>query len=366
MKRRIMLILAIALAFSLVMGACGGGETVTAEPASDPEPTAPSEPAAEPGDDWADTPEHTLILTNHDTDQSLLGQYAYAWGEMVYQASKGRIEVQVNNGGGLAGPTESLDKVRGGSVDLAWGLQSFYGGQFPLSDGLSLPYLPYTSSSQASKIAMDIWENTDLLDAEYADVKVILLRANSDAPIITASKKLETAADMGGMTVRATANPLVSWLAEFGANGQGCPIGELFQNLAQGTFDGALTDWHAINSFQLYDAAQYFADEKVQYNTYYILMNLDAYNRLPADLQAVVDECSGQAALDLMLTAWDEMTDIGQAASLAAGCDIYKLPDEENQKLRDAADKINAAWAAENGAAGQAILDAINAGVSRF
>jgi len=281
---------------------------------------------------------------------------------MVHQASNGRIKVEVNNGGSLAGPTASLDAVKSGVVDLAWGLQSFYPGQFVFTDGLTLPYLPYKNAAQASDVMMDIWENNNILqqDRGYTGTKVILIRSNCDAPITTAKKKLNTTADMRGMTIRASAAPLVSWLAEFGATGQGCPITELFQNLQNGAFDGALTDWHGIDSFQLFDnCAKYFADEKVQFNTYYFLMNQDTYNNLSAENKAAIDACSGQAALALMKDAWDNMTDGTKQKITKAGGEVYNLPAAEHQKLIDAADKVTRNYIAANGASMRQLYDRI-------
>ena len=303
-----------------------------------------------------------LILTQHDPDNSLPGQYGHAWAKLVNEKSKGRIEVIVNNGGSLASPVESLDKVKSGEVDLAWGLQSFYGGQFKLTDGLTLPYLPYKNAAQASEVMMNIWNNTNLLqkDSGYAGTKVILIRANCDAPITTAKKKLTVADDLRGMTIRASAAPLVSWLGVFGATGRGCPITELFQNLVNGAFDGALTDWHGISSFQLYDnCAKYFADEMVQFNTYFFVMNQAKYNSLSAEDKAVIDECSGLAALALMKNAWDDLTVKTKEAIAKAGGEVYKLPAAEHQKLRDAAAKITQQWIAQNGADGKRLYDKI-------
>ncbi len=303
-----------------------------------------------------------LILTQHDPDQSLPGQYCHAWAKMVNEKSNGRIEVLVNNGGSLASPVESLDKVKSGEVDLAWGLQSFYGGQFKMTDGLTLPYLPYKNSAQASDVMMNIWNTTGILqkDPGYAKTKVILIRANCDAPITTAKKKLNTVEDLRGMTIRASAAPLVAWLGEFGAVGRGCPITELFQNLSNGAFGGALTDWHGIESFKLFDnCAKYFADEQVQFNTYYFLMNEAKYNKLSAEDKAVIDACSGEAALALMKDAWDNLTDKTKAEIVKAGGEVYKLPPAENQKLRDAAVKVTQQWVSQNGADGKQIYDKI-------
>ncbi|NTV89739.1 MAG: TRAP transporter substrate-binding protein DctP [Clostridiales bacterium] len=376
MKKRLYTVLALVVTLMMVFSACGGStpaKTDTAATTAAAASTAASadtvaatsaEPAATQSGtaDFAKKPEVSLMLTQHDPDNSLPGQYCHAWAKMVYEKSKGRIEVIVNNGGSLAKPTESLDKVKDGAVDIAWGLQSFYPGQFTMTDGLSLPYLPYTNSSQASDVMMNIWENTDLLksDTGYGGTKVLLIRSNCDAPITTAKKKLETTADLKGMTIRASAKPLVNWLSELGATGKGCPINELFQNLQNGAFDGALTDWHGIESFRLYDnCAKYFADERVQFNTYYFLMNQAKYDSLSPENKAVIDECSGQAALSLMKDAWDNMMTTTKASSATAGGEVYKLSDAEHQKLVDAATKITTAWVAERGDAGKQLYDKI-------
>ena len=356
MKKKMFLVLALVLAFTMVFAACNNSTPAPADPAPAPAPAPADTSDAE--EEFAATPEVTLILTQHDPDASLPGKYCNDWAEAVYQASKGRIKVEVHNGGDLAKPAESLDKVRDGSVDLAWGLQSFYGGQFPLTDGLSLPYLPYSDAAHASAVMMDIYES-GMLDAEYSDVKVLLIRANCDAPIITASKKLDTAADLKGMTIRATAAPLVSWLGEFGAGAQGCPINELYQNLQQGTFNGALTDWHGVDSFKLYEVAKFYADEQVQYNTYYFLMNKGSYDKLSDENKAVIDSLSGQNALAINLNDWDDLTAGTKTTIEQNGGEVYKLSDDEHAKLVAAAEKVTQDWVAANGDAGKALYDKI-------
>ena len=357
MKRKLLLMLAALLALTMTFAACdgssdetaGGNEAVTEEEGEEEENSAPV----------ASAPEVTLVLTQHDPDASLPGKYCFAWADLVKAKSNGRIEVQVNNGGSIAKPTESLGMVKEGTVDLAWGLQSFYPGEFPLTDGLSLPYLPFTSAEQASRTIMDIWENTDLLADEYANYKVILLRANCDAPIITTDKKLNTAGDLSGLTLRATAAPIVSWLGAFGANAQGVPINELYSVLQNGAMQGAITDWHGIDSFKIFEVAKEYADEKVQYNTYYFLMNKAKYDSLPDDLKAVIDECSGQTALDLMIGDWDALTDSTKDKVNENGGEIYTLPDAEHQKLLDAANDVLDAWIGDNGDKAQQLYDKV-------
>jgi len=151
--------------------------------------------------------------------------------------------------------------------------------------------------------------------------------------------------------------------------GKPCVIGELYQNLQNGAFDGAITDWNAHRSFMLYDnCAKYFADEYVQFNTYFFLMNEKKYNSLSPENKAVIDKCSSWAAVDLNLHWADEFKIKCMEIIRNAGCEIYQLPPEEHQKLVDAAKKSNAAWLKDNKAEAlyEAILQSIEKSADKF
>ena len=374
MKKIPALLLVFAMIFALA--ACGGGASSpppppsggTNTPAPPPPsgggtPAAPEAPAAPEEEPWADTPEVVLVLTQQDPDHSLPGQYCFAWADAVYQESRGRIEVQVNNGGVIAGSTILLDATQSGVADVAHGCPHFYPGRFPMTDMTIMPFMPYKSSVHASEVFMDIWENSDILqtDPGWKGVKVLTLRAMCDVPIITASKKLTSAADMRGMRFRATIAPLQNWLAELGAVGEGCPIGELFQNLQNGTFDGALTDWHGVFAFRFHDnCAKYFADEKVQFAMYFLIMNEDVYNRMSLENQAAIDRVSGMAAFEIMKSAWDDLAEqVKYEIENEFGGEVYNLPAGEINILREAAEKTNAAYVASQGDQGKKLYDLI-------
>ena len=372
-------IFALLLALVMVMGvvACGGADAPSAPapgpaapnqpaapapaPAPAPGPGVPAPPPAAPDEPWADRPEVTLVLAGHDPDHSLPGRYVHAWAEAVFNESRGRILVEVHGGSTIAGATQVLDAAKSGLADISFGLPSFYPGQFPMTDALIMPYSPFKTSVAASEAFMDVWYNTNLLQSDpgYSGLHVIMLRANCDTPIITASRKLNVAEDLRGMRVRATIAPLQNWLAEFGAVGEGCPIGELFQNLQNGTFDGALTDWHAIFSYRFYDnCAKFYADEKVQWNMYFFVMNQRVYDRLSPANKAVIDRLSGPGAFEIMKDAWDELTIETHALVKAeAGNEIYNLPAAEATKLREAAQRTNAAYIQSLGTPGQQLWE---------
>jgi TRAP-type C4-dicarboxylate transport system substrate-binding protein len=358
MKKKILFAIMLMLVAVSVFTGCGGGGNAPENTSSS---TTLEDTEVSEDEGFAEKPEVTLILTQHDPDDSMPGQYCFAWADMVYQKSKGRIEIQVNNNATLAKPTESLDMVRSGAVDLAWGVQLFYPDVFPLTDAITLPMLDLGTSAQAAQAVMDIWLNTNLLDDEYKDYKVIMIRPSCPSLILT-NKKIEKIEDLRGMKMRISGLPLIDFFEQFNVKSEGVPINELYSVLQNGSFDGATADWHGIYSFKFQDVAKYFADEKMTYMTYYFLMNLDKYNNLPDDLKAVIDECSGQAALNLNIDSWDTIVEKGKQGAIDKGDEIYNLDEETLARMREAAEETNKKWIADmeaKGLRGQEMYDTL-------
>lgn len=361
MKKRMLGVLALVLALSMVFASCASGGDSGASAAPPPADTgsAAADPAAE-GQQYEE-PEISLVLTQHDPDESMPGQYCFDWADMVKEKSNGRLEIQVNNNGVLAKPTESLDMVRSGAVDLAWGLQSFYPDVFPLTDAIALPMLDLGTGAEAARATMDIFENTDLLTEEYAEFKTIMIRPSYSSPILS-DRQINSVADFSGLKMRITAPPLIDFFDHFDVLSEGVPINELYSVLQNGAFNGAITDWHAVYSFNLEDVSPFFADETISYTTYYFLMNLEKYNSLPDWAKQVIDECSGQAALELNIDSWDTIVEEGKAGAEAAGDTIYRLDDATRAAMQEAADDSIQNWIAEmegKGQRGQEMYDTL-------
>ncbi len=373
MKKRLSIVLAALMCVSLLLlAACGGGVEAPASsstPAASTSTASGSEPGSEAtstgGDGWVVDPakaEKTLKLTHHDPPQSATGKFLDAWAAQVNEASDGRLYIEVVSGGSLAGPKESLDMMKTGGVDIAWSLQSFYPGLFPMTESMMLPMLGISSAAQGSAAIWDLYTNTDYLKAEYEDYHVLLLHTNCDSPISTTSKKIETVDDIKGLQVRTLAGPPTSFMELLGAQPNDIPIGDVYSSLEKGVIDAVVTDWHAINSFKLYEQLNYYLDAHVQVSPYFLLMNKDSYAALPEDLQKILDDNSGAAALELAGASWDDVqTSVTEIINEKDPEAIYTLSDDETAKLVAAGETTEANWVTEKTEAGydaQACLDA--------
>ena len=368
MKRGLAITLAMLILLVAFTAACGGGGGGGGGPApgsaappaagTSPDGSAPPSGGADPGGAPAGNPFEGLptfrfVLSQADSDQSLPGQYMHAWAQMVHEKSHGHIVVDVNNGGGIAAHPQALGMLLDGTIDMTWVIHSPYPDVFPMSEVFFLPTIDLGTSEQATRTFVDVFENTDLFDDEYANVKVIALRTTTSGIFFTRDQSIDSMSDLNGLIIRSAVNSVTRALSQIGVRGEGVPIAELYSVLQNGSFDGAITDYHGIHFSRLYEVANYFYDHPIQYVTYMFVMNLDAYNSLPPELQQVIDDLSGQAAIDVMPDDWDRLSAVVHGEIRDSGGDIYTFPPDVWAQFQAAAEVATAEWIADQESRGR-------------
>lgn len=362
MKKRLAVLLAALMCLSLVLVGCGGGVDNTAadDNATDNNAaasTATTDTSTAGGTETAaDAVE--LSLTHHDPPESATGKFLDAWAATIKDASNGSVDIQVMHGGSLAGPKESLDMCKSGAVDIAWSLQAFYPGIFPMTEVMALPMMGITSAAQGSAALWDLYENTDYLDEEYSDYKVLLIHTNCDSPISTKGKPLSSIADLSGMNVRTNSGPPTTFMQKLGSSPQDIAVTDLYSSIEKGVLDAVVTDWHAINSFKLYEQLTDYLDAHVQVSPYFLVMNQAKWDSLSTEQQDAIESCSGSAALELAGSAWDDVQTAVTEKIEEQGNNIYTLDDAEMKQLEDTAQEVKDEWIAAAGENGQAVYDA--------
>lgn len=111
-------------------------------------------------------------------------------------------------------------------------------------------------------------------------------RTYSTKPIDPATGRLD------GLKLRAAGPTATAWVEALGGTAVSMPIGELYEALDRGLVDGATVGGGAQLAVQFgwHEKLEYVVEQSVAYTAGMYLMNLDAWNDLPADLQqAVVD-----------------------------------------------------------------------------
>ena len=347
MKKRLFIVLAVMLALTMTLAACGGGIETPPEPAPAPPvetPTAPAEPDPTPP---ASTETFEFNLQNHDSPVGATAQFLDAWAEAIKEASGGRIIINNFHGGSLGGPRDSYNMVADGTVDIAWGLPSFTPGLFPGTDAIALPFIGVKTSLQASYALWELYDTTEYLKPEWSDVHMILLHTNCDAPLLS-NKKIESADDLRGMNLRINGGPPTEWAKLVGANPMNIGIGDVYAAMEKGAVDGVTsTGWDVVAAFKFYEQADYFLDYAIHVNPYFLVMNKGSYDKLPDDLKAIMDDFSGYGALEVVGSRWADVKAAVFGSIEETGGTIYKLDPAEQAKLDDFGVQAREIWMEE-------------------
>lgn len=351
MKRVLACILALVMLFTLA--ACGSSSSGSTNSGSSSDSGSASAATSDSGSSAAsDDTVYELIVQNHDPSSSICAQFIEDWEALVTEASDGRIQFVNYHGGSLGGATETVDMVLNGQADIGWTSSSINVGRMPTSDGIALPMLGFEDTNEAAAVMWYMYENHDYISDEWADYYVIECSAACDVPFTTTKKKVESASDFKGLRMRCVVPGVSYMLQELGCVPMSITISDTYENLEKSVADGCMNDWHNIMAFSLWDVLGYAMDANVSFANQALIMNQAKYDSLPADLQAVIDEYSGEFAAAMAGEYWESSITKSMAIAEESGVEIYEPNDEVSAAMNAAAAVAWDKWAADMDADG--------------
>src|SRR5947208_12205696 len=109
------------------------------------------------------------------------------WVKQVEEATKGRVKVEVYPSQTLIRGVDMWKGVRAGIADIGWCVQGYWPEQTPLSDVMSLPFLPITAAEKGSEALWKLYEKFPSVQKEYAEIVPLVLYTSS--PNLLVSKR---------------------------------------------------------------------------------------------------------------------------------------------------------------------------------
>lgn len=309
--------------------------------------------------------EVTLRLHHFLADTSPVHQgYLMPWAERVETQSDGRIEVQIYPSMQLGGAAPSLiDQATDGVVDLVWTLPGYTAGRFPISEAFELPFMA-GPAEQASPALCEFY--FDHLQDEYSGVRPITLHTAGSGVFHVQGEPIRSIEDLDGMQIRAPNRVTTEALALLGAEPIGMPVPEVPESLSRGVIDGALLPWEVTAPLRVAELVEshtdFGSDHGIYTSVFLLAMNIDAYEALPEDLQAVIDANSMHSGCDESRIAGANMdaADIpGHELAVEQGNEIHVIPADEAVAWEEALAPLHAQWVADmndRGLDGEAML----------
>ncbi|KHA54086.1 TRAP transporter substrate-binding protein DctP [Sulfitobacter geojensis] len=298
-------------------------------------------------------------------DLALFGSPAFrvageAFADYVNQNSDGKMEIVVHNGT-LSPSREILDNVSIGAFQLGYVISSYHPGKNPLISVLDLPFLPIDSMEARMEISEALYKNEMVLK-EFAKwnsmpmMGVVMphyeIMGKGDVP-----KTLE---DFDGLRIKATSG-MGDALARFGVSLVPLSGSEQYNGLQTGVIDAAAATPSGLGGAKLYEVADWYTvGMSTGSANVTLVVNADAYQGLPEELKAVLDDAKAHAYAET-IKAQNGAAESYQPAIEAAGLTRFEVPKEMVDKLR--AEAAKPVWDAyvedmeSKGLPGQELLD---------
>ena len=280
--------------------------------------------------------------------------------EDIEAASDGRIEVELYASMALGGgPADLYDQAADGAVDIILTLPGYTAGRFNRTEVFELPFL-MDDTVAGSGAFYDLVE-AELQDDEYDETHILAAWVHSRGHL-HAEEPIRSLEDLQGKEMRGPTRMVTDLLGELGAIPVGMPLPAIPENLSKGVISGAALPWEITPSIRLAEMITnhtVIEEGPALYTATFVLaMNIDAYDDMPDDLRAILDEHTGKAMSETAGAVMRNRDQIGRDA--AEGNTFIELDEAELARWVDAAAPVYDRWverAGEEGFDGQAAID---------
>ncbi|MDR9439186.1 MAG: TRAP transporter substrate-binding protein [Halomonas sp.] len=268
------------------------------------------------------------------------GQAALRFKEEVEEKSDGRISIEVLPAAQVGGDVEIIEQIQMGLVDIGIPPTATLGNFEPRMQILDLPFLLPDYDTMVEVLDGDVGrEILDTLDDD--NMYGVNFWGAGFRHITNNVRPIETPEDLADVRMRTMQAPIIiSTYENLGANATAMAFTEVYNGLQQGVVEGQENPLANIYTMRFYEVQDYLSLTNHAYHAYAAVMNQNAWDSLPEDLQQVMVEAfdnGRDASRELTLQdegrileevegeiAINEITDEARAAFIEASMPVHQ------------------------------------------
>lgn len=255
----------------------------------------------------------------------------------VMKRSNGKVEINYYPGGTLLTAPKMAAGVSTGIADIGLSHVSYSRGRFPVMEIFELP-LGYPSPWIGTHAVNDFYSK--FKPKEFDQYHVLMLSTSPESMVQTSTKKPATLEDIKGLKIRATGR-IADITKALGATPMPIEIVDTYEALRRGVIDGNLGNFEQLKGFKLGEVMKYqSASWKIAtVYCFYVVMNKNKWNSLPADVQKVFTDVSHDF-IEEWAAEWNRIDIEGKEFFVKQGGQIVALSDAEMARWQKAVEPV--------------------------
>ena len=278
----------------------------------------------------------TLKVANFFPPPSKQSKITEEFAAELESRAGGKLKVQFFGGGSLLKAPGMFKGIETGIADIGYSHVYYTPGRMPVCEGIGLP-IGSPTGWVAAHMAYDFYQKFQ--PKEFGNVKVLCIHGNAPSMIIC-RKPIEKLEDLKGMTIRA---PSLSGdcVTALGGTPAPTPMMEVYDAIAKGVNDGVWAPYETLKTFRFAEVAKYVAVcwQIGSVYPFYLAMNKNSYNKLPNDIQSLIDVMSGEYQERYALM-WNEIELVGKEFGTTLGVKYIEYSDQEAAKWQKAVERV--------------------------
>lgn len=314
MRKRILLSL-LALAALVMLVGCGKSTT--------PEESAKPKEEVKP---------ITIRMLTEYSLKDPRGQMVQGFVDRVVKETNGQVKIELYPDGQLYKSTEHFEAVSAGNVEMA--ITHFGKGWPQIIPQLTLLGSGVFNDSTHALKALNgpLGERLAKLLEEKADAKLLAWTGAGNVDAMGASKKqIKQPADLKGLKMRIPTPAQAAFVEALGGAATIITPSEMYLALQNGTVDGifSTTPSGVVNS-KLFEPAKYWTRIRLAVGVEHgFVVNMDAWNKLPADVQKVMQTAAQDVGKTLISELEKNAEKEWDAVKNSPGVQVYTVPEAE-------------------------------------
>jgi len=275
-----------------------------------------------------------------------IAKFVKPWSNKIKKESNDKIITEFYPSMQLGGkPSQLVDQVREGVVDIIWTVAGYTPGRFPRLSVFELPFMPSTAKVTAQAVQKFV-ETTGAEDLK--DYKILAVHVHSPGTIHTKNTLIKSVSDFQGLKLRGPTRSATSLLKKLGATPVGMPVPKVAPSLSKGVITGMVVPWEIMPSFKLQELTKSHTDVSGNRGIYtapfLFLMNKSKYNSLSTEHKKVIDNNSGMSLAKQAGILWDSFEGPARDLAVKAGGEFHMLSGKPLAEIKKAADEVIQDW----------------------